>query len=249
LGGKDPTRFAVVERLLPSSFQYPLGSDTSGREIFGMMLVGIKNTLLIGFTSGLIGILIAVSIALLAAYKGGIIDQALTSLMDTFLVLPTWAILVVISAYFRNLGLSELCLLLAIFTWPAGARTIRAQVLSLKERTYIDLARITMMGDLEIIFMEIMPNLGPYIIMSFSNIVIAAIFAETGLRLIGIGPPFLITLGYLLNFLIGEGFFTSRPFVVGVIATVIILIFILLTVINIGLEEEFNPRLKKITGM
>ncbi|MEM1509287.1 MAG: ABC transporter permease, partial [Thermofilaceae archaeon] len=199
--------------------------------------------------SGTIATVIAVLLGFVSAYKGGVIDHILRSFIDAFLVVPTWPIFVIIAAYVKILGITEISLLLALFSWGGAARIIRAQVLSLKEREFINLAKISGMRDLEIIIFEILPNFAPYIIISFTNTVMGAIFAETGLRLIGLGPPLLPTLGYLLNLTLGSGFLTIRPYVVAIVSAMLILIFLSLNLVNIGLEEEFNPRLKRVTGL
>lgn len=249
LGNLSPDEIGLGGPYEPPSQRFPLGTCPWGRDIFGMLLLGTRLTLVVGLLSGTIATVIAVLLGFVSAYKGGLIDHILRSFIDAFLVVPTWPIFVIIAAYVKILGITEISLLLALFSWGGAARIIRAQVLSLKEREFINLARISGMRDLEIIIFEILPNFAPYIIISFTNTVMGAIFAETGLRLIGLGPPLLPTLVYLLNLTLGGGFLTIRPYVVAIISVMLILIFLSLNLVNIGLEEEFNPRLKKVTGL
>lgn len=249
LGSHSPDEIGLADPYLHWSFKYPLGTDPYGRDLFGMMLVGIRYSLFIGIIAGAIGIVIAVTIGFISGYKGGLVDHILRSITDAFLVIPTWPIFVIIAVYTKAATLLDISLLLAIFSWPGSARTIRAQVLSMKESPYVQLAKVSGESDLEIVFFELMPNLLPYVFIGFSNMIMSAIFAETGLRLIGIGPPMLPTLGYLLNLCITSGFFTSRPVTMIILTLPLILIFVSLNLINIGLDEEFNPRLKKITGL
>ncbi|MEM2216800.1 MAG: ABC transporter permease [Thermofilaceae archaeon] len=249
LGNFSPDEIGLGGPYEPPSQKFPLGTCPWGRDIFGMLLLGTRLTLVIGLLSGTIATVIAVLLGFVSAYKGGVIDHILRSFIDAFLVVPTWPIFVIIAAYVKILGITEISLLLALFSWGGAARIIRAQVLSLKEREFINLAKISGMRDLEIIIFEILPNFAPYIIISFTNTVMGAIFAETGLRLIGLGPPLLPTLGYLLNLTLGSGFLTIRPYVVAIVSAMLILIFLSLNLVNIGLEEEFNPRLKRVTGL
>ncbi|MEM1522030.1 MAG: ABC transporter permease [Thermofilaceae archaeon] len=249
LGNRSPDEIGLGGSYEPPSPRFPLGTCPWGRDIFGMLLLGTRLTLVIGLLSGIVATAIAVLLGFISAYKGGLIDHALRSFIDAFLVIPTWPIFVIIAAYVKILGLIEISLLLALFSWGGAARIIRAQVLSLKEREFINLAIVSGMRDLEIIFFEILPNFAPYIIISLTNAIMGAIFAETGLRLIGLGPPLLPTLGYLLNLTLSGGFLTIRPYVVAFVSAMLILIFLSLNLINIGLEEEFNPRLKKVTGL
>lgn len=249
LGDRSPDEIGLGGPYENPSWKFPLGTCPWGRDIFGMLLLGTRLTLTIGLLSGTVATAIAVFLGFVSAYKGGLIDHMLRSFIDAFLVIPTWPIFVIIAAYVKILGIVEISLLLALFSWGGAARIVRAQVLSLKEREFVNLAKISGLRDLEIIFYEILPNFAPYIIVSFTNTVMGAIFAETGLRLIGLGPPLLPTLGYLLNLTMSGGFITVRPYVVAVVSIMLILIFLSLNLINIGLEEEFNPRLKRVTGL
>ena len=249
LGDKNPDELGVGGRWEQPSLKFPLGTDDYGRDIFGMLLVGIKYSLSIGILAGVVGIFIAVTLGFISGYKGGLVDHAIRTLIDSFLVIPVWPIFMIIATYIPKLTLTSVSLLLAVFAWGGAARTIRAQVLSLREQGYVKLAKMNGLGDLEIIFFELMPNIIPFIFIGFINMIMGAIFAETGLRLIGIGPPLLPTLGYLLSITVGVGLLSTRPYVVAAIVGVLALIFISLNLINIGLEEEFNPRLKKVTGL
>jgi peptide/nickel transport system permease protein len=249
LGSRSPDEIGLGGPYESPSLRFPLGTCPWGRDIFGMLLLGTRLTLIIGLLSGTVATLIAVFIGFVSAYKGGLIDHILRSFIDAFLVIPTWPIFVIIAAYVKILNIFEISLLLAAFSWGGSARIIRAQVLSLKEREFINLAKISGMRDIEIIFYEILPNFAPYIVVAFSNATMSAIFAETGLRLIGLGPPLLPTLGYLANLTLSGGFLTIRPYIVAIVVAMLALIFFSLNLINLGLEEEFNPRLKKVTGL
>jgi len=101
----------------------------------------------------------------------------------------------------------------------------------------------------EIVFFELMPNILPYIIVSFSYAMMGAIMAETGLRFLGLGPPDIPTLGYLINIYIPMGYLSLMPLTMVVIIALLAMIFVALNLINVGLDEYFNPRLKKVTGM
>jgi len=250
LEGHRPMEVGIFERWLRSSFEHPLGTDQYGRDLFALVLLGLRYTLIIGFLSGLIATLIAVSIALFSGYMGGKWDTVLRSITDGFLVIPTWPILATLSAYITKVDIIAMSAILGIFGWPFAARTIRAQILSLKERMFVDFAKISGLSDVEIIFKEIMPNIFPYIIVGFANAVMAAIFAETGLRVIGLGPSDIPTLGMVLNWVLGGGYIILERYLeVLVPVLILILIFVSFNVINIGLDETFNPRLKKITGL
>ncbi|MDH5440555.1 MAG: ABC transporter permease subunit, partial [Candidatus Bathyarchaeota archaeon] len=181
-------------------------------------------------------------------YRGGIIDSILNGVTNSILVIPSLPILLVV-AYYTRLDLVSMCLTLAAFSWPWSTRVIRAQVLSLKERTFVDLAKVSGQNDFEIMFAEILPNLIPYIIVGLCFSVIGAIFAETGLRIIGLGPPTVVSLGLLLQQALQYGLLTQKRYAeVMSMVLLLISIFISLNLINKGMDEAFNPRLKKVTG-
>ncbi len=117
------------------------------------------------------------------------------------LVVPSLPIFLILAAYIRRWDLLSMSLLLGLFGWPYVARVIRAQVISMRERPYVDLARITGANDLEIIFLELLPNLLPYLGFCLAGAAVGAMLTEAGLQLIGLGARGLPTLG----FIIGQG--------------------------------------------
>jgi len=249
LGGHKSTEFGAFDQFLPYSLEHPLGTDHFGRDTLALQITGLKFSLMIGITAGGIATLIAVTVAVGAGYLGGKLDAFLNSMTNAVLVTPTLPILIAMAAYMR-MNLQLISLTLAIFSWPWAARTIRAQILSLKERGYVELAEMTGLNKFEIMFTEILPNILPFVGVGFSYATIGAILAETGLRVIGLGPAELPSLGLLLNWAITFGALAQGYYELVVApATFLILIFISFNLINVGVEEIFNPRLKKITGL
>jgi peptide/nickel transport system permease protein len=249
LKGHSPTEFGLFPKLLPPSFEHPLGTDHFGRDILSLQLIGLKYSLIIGLLAGGIATLIAVVIATASGYLGGKVDRVLNAMTNSVLVIPTLPILLAIAAYVR-MDLFMMSFTLAAFSWPWPTRVIRAQILSLKERPYVDLAKVSGLNSFEIMFFEILPNLMPFIGVGFANAIIGAMIAETGLRLIGLGPGDIPSLGLLLFWSMGFGAIAQGYYqMVLAPAALLILIFISLNLINVGLEEMFNPRLKKVTGL
>ncbi|MBS7607404.1 ABC transporter permease [Candidatus Bathyarchaeota archaeon] len=249
LRGHSSTEIGLFPKLLPPSLEHPLGTDHFGRDIFSLQLTGLRYSLIIGLLAGGIATLIAVVIATTSGYLGGKVDSALNAMTNSVLVIPTLPILLAIAAYIR-MDLLMMSFTLSIFSWPWPTRVIRAQILSLKERPYIDLAKVSGLNSVEIMFFEILPNLMPFIGVGFANAVIGAMIAETGLRLIGLGPGDIPSLGLLLFWSMGFGAIAQGYYqLVLAPAILLILIFISLNLVNIGLEDMFNPRLKRITGL
>jgi peptide/nickel transport system permease protein len=239
-------KFPIFE---PPSPQHLLGTDRYGRDVLALLLIGLRFSLSIGILAGIIGTVVGVTVGLIAGFYGGWVDTALRSTTDMILVIPTLPLLITLSAYIKRMDVMTMALLLAAFSWPFAARTIRAQVLSLRERNYIDLARASNLSNLEIVFQEILPNLMPYIGVGLAAATVGAILAEFGLEVLGLGPGNVSTLGLMINWAISWGVLTlGKGIIVAAPAIILILIFLALNFINIGLEQAFNPRLKGTTG-
>jgi peptide/nickel transport system permease protein len=250
LNGKSPLSLGINPAFLPPSLELPLGTDPYGRDLFGLLLIGIAETLSIGLLAGAIEIVIAVMIGLFAGYKGGLADHVLRSITDALLIIPTWPLLIFLTLYLRQMDIIGISLLIAVFGWPRATRSIRSQVLTIKERPYIELAKMSGFKDWEIIFKEIVPNIFPYICVGFTNVTLGAMQAETAFRmLIGVGPINLPTLGYLASLALRSGFLITRLYALLPPILVLVVILVSLSLVNIGLDEVYNPRLKKITGL
>jgi len=248
LGGIGPTELGTFTVLAPASLQNPLGTDVFGRDLLALLMIGLRVSLMVGLIAGGLATAVAVVVALLGGYSGGRVDQLLSMLTNAILVTPSLPVLMAVAA-FTSIDLLMLAFVLAFFSWPWPARIIRAQVLSLRERPYVEFARVSGFGRFGIMFGEILPNLVPFIIVGFAYAVIGNIFAETGLRLIGLGPGDVISLGLLLNWAMTFGALGQARYLM-VLGPVVclLLIFVALSLINVGIEERFNPRLKGVTG-
>ncbi|MFZ0215503.1 MAG: ABC transporter permease [Candidatus Dormiibacterota bacterium] len=247
--GQDPLTIGFAPRFLPPSTSHLLGTDADGRDELALIVTGLWTSLQIGLLAGVLSTIIGVVIAFVAAYRGGIFDSVLSTITDLFMVIPTFPLLIAFSGFAKTTSFVEIALILAVFSWAGAARVIRSQVLSLRTRPYIDLARATKESDLEIIFLELPPNMLPYIALGLTQAIIGSIFALVGLEVIGLGPGSVIDLGLLINVALGSGALTlgAWPMFVGPIF-VIVLLFFSLNLVNLGLEEVYNPRLRKVVG-
>jgi ABC-type dipeptide/oligopeptide/nickel transport system permease component len=199
------------------------------------------------WTLGLLGL--STLVGFVAGYKGGVIDGTLRTVTDMFLVIPTLPLLITLSAYVRSVSFPVLALLLAGFSWPFAARAIRTQVLSLRTRPYVELARMSVMGDGEIIFKELLPNLVGYIALGFAGAALGAIAALVGLEVIGLGPANTMDLGLLINLAQSWGVLSLGKWAVFTAPVMaLVLLFVAMVLMNIGMEETFNPRLRRVTG-
>ena len=160
----------------PPSWEYPLGTDTSGRQMLPTILYGTPLTLRVGIIAGALGTAIGVILAFVSGFYRGLPDAIIRSASDTLLTVPVLLLLVVVASTLSGaLTVNQEALLLAALTWMGPTRIIRSQVLSMRERAYVDVARASGANGFQIIFLELVPNLLPYIAVSFVGAVAQAI--------------------------------------------------------------------------
>lgn len=245
IGATNPLQSGTFDIFLDPSRQNPLGTDRFGRDVLALVLIGLPNSLLVAAIAGGISTAIGVVVGFVAGYKGGPTDAFLRTVTDMFLVVPTLPLIIILAAYSRRVTILQLALILAVFSWPYAARVIRSQVLSLRERPYIELSRMTNMNDREIIFQDILPNMLPYIGIGFAGAALGAAFALVGLEVIGLGPSDTMDLGLLINFSQGWGVLSLGKWaILAAPVGLLILLFLSVALMNQGLEEIYNPRLQ-----
>jgi len=242
---------AAYARFGAPSWDHPLGTESSGRDMLAVLLVGAPRSLRIGLIAASIGMLIGVVLGFTAGYMGGWVDAIIRTLSDAIIVIPVLAVLIVIGAYVRVLQVENMALLLAAFLWPGPTRLIRAQVLSMRERGYVQMARISGASSFSIMFGEMMPNMLPYIAASFTGNVSAAILAATSLEVLGLGPTRIPTLGMTIYYAIqSAAVLRGMWWWWGIPIAALVVVFSGLFLITVGLDEIANPRLRgrKVTA-
>ncbi len=233
----------------PPSAEYPFGTDTAGRDLLAVMVLGTLLTAKVGVLAGLIGIFVGTVLAFVAAYYGGWTDRVISFAVDVLLTVPGLLVLVVIASSFPGkMTTTLMALVIASLAWREPARQIRAQVLVIREANYVQMARLSGRGGLAIIFTEMIPNLLPYLGAGLVSAVAGAILASVGLEALGLGPPDEPTLGMTIYWLISEGAFLRGLWwwIVEPIGVLIVL-FVALYLVVIGLDEFANPRLRGIS--
>jgi peptide/nickel transport system permease protein len=194
-----------------------------------------------------LGTLIGVIIGFVAGYKGGLIDEVLNVLTNIVLVIPTLAVLLIIAAYLEVRGILTESIFIGLTSWPWAARAIRAQTFSLRTREFVDLARLGGMKSRKVIFTEIAPNMMSYLVMTFILQFGGAILAAATLDFIGLGPTNSISLGLMMQYSVlwgalqlGQWWWFVPP------GLAITLIVGAMYVMNVGLDEVFNPKLREM---
>ncbi len=229
--------------------KYWLGTDFNGRQILPLMVHGAPLTLRIGLFAGVFGLGIGILLGFLGGYMRGPVDAFIRIISDVFITIPSLAVLVVVASTIKEsagLSVNMMGLIVASLSWMWPTRVIRAQVLSMRESNYVEVARLNGMGDLEIIFRELMPNLFPFLAASFVGAMASGILAAVGLEALGLGPQHEPTLGMTIYWSLYYGAVISNWWWwYGPPILLVAWIFISLYLIAAGLDKWANPRLRQ----
>jgi len=228
----------------PPTGDYVLGTDRYGRSVALQLMWGARVSLFVGFAATVLTIVIGVLIGLAAGSFGGWIDALLMRITDWFLVIPFLPTAIVLASVLER-GLWTVVLVIGITSWPSSARLIRSQVLSVRERLYVDRARALGAGRLHIVGRHILPNVTPLILASATLAVPISILTETTLSFLGLGDPTSISWGGMLDqaqqfsaVTAGHWWYYLPP---GIAIMLVVLAF---TIFGRALEEVLDPRLR-----
>lgn len=234
------------DSLAPPSAAHWLGTTQVGQDVFAQVVYGTRVTLLVGFSVGLIATALAVVVGLSAGYFGGLIDDVLSLLMNVFLLIPAVPLAIVLGGYLTVRGPIPVTIVLAITGWAFGARVLRAQTLSMRQRDFVEAARATGETTVRIIFAEILPNELGIIFSGLIFTVLYAILAEIGLEFLGLSDITVISWGNILfwagnqNALLVDAWWWFIP-----PGVCIALVGAGLALMNFGMDEIIDPRLRE----
>ncbi|MEL6798715.1 MAG: ABC transporter permease [Pseudomonadota bacterium] len=249
--GSTPLRLPPIGfenlRGQPGEGAYPLGTDGAGRDLLALLIIGAPNTLMIGAVASLIGMTTGIVLGFSAGFIGGRTDDVIRITSDVMITIPPLLILVVFQSVYGDVSLLLMAFLIAGFMWQSPTRLIRAQVLSMRESGYVKMAQLSGASTSHIMFREMMPNLIPYLFGSFIANVTTAIVTAVGLEVLGLGPQRIPTLGRVIYDAINSGALIQNLWWWwGLPTALLAIMFIALLLINLGLDEISNPRLRKI---
>lgn len=231
----------------PPSAEFPLGTTNLGEDVWTQLLYGLGSTFLVGLLGGGLGTLIGVTVGFTAGYRGGLLDEILNMITNIVLVVPSLVVLLIIAAYLDVRSLFTESFFIGCFAWPWAARAIRAQTFSLRSRDFVDLSRMSGMSPFRIILSDIAPSMMSYLLLVFILQFGGAILTAATLDFIGLGPTTGISLGAMMNFAFFNAALILRQwwwFVPpGLVITAIVGA---LYVMNVGLDEVFNPKLREM---
>lgn len=242
---------ALSRPFLPPSSAHPLGTDESGKDILNILVYGSQVSLLVGFAASLMAMIVGTSLGLISGYYGRATDQIISRITDFFLVIP-WLPFVLVLVSVLGSSLPTIIVAIALVSWPTTTRVIRSQVLSIKERQFIERARAVGAPKGYILARHILPNVMPLVWAEAVLTVSSAIFTEAFLSFFGLGwntPGAIESWGQMVNnaytylaILRGMWWYFAPP---GIFITLLVLGFAML---GYGIEEIMNPALKRRGG-
>jgi len=229
----------------PPSLDYLFGTDDYGRDVYSMTVYGSRASLIIGLLASLISITLGTLVGVFSGYFGKLPDEILMRLTDFFLVIP-WLPLMIVFAVLLGQSFTNVIIVIGITSWPSTARIVRAQVLSIKELSFVERARAVGAGDARIVVKHVLPNVFPLIFANTILLIANEIFSESFLDFFGLGDPNVISWGTMLDWAYESGAFTSFAwwyiFAPGACIVVLIMAFYL---IGDALDEVLNPKLRR----
>ena len=232
----------------PPSLKYPFGTDFFGRDLLAAMVVGMWQTAVIGLLAGGLGTFIGVNLGFAAAYFGGWVDAVIKTVCQILTPIPVLLIQIVVAGSLdkRSVTVLTMAMIIVMLGWMGTTLVVRAQVLTMKERQFVSVAKLSGVGSMGIIFKEIMPNLLPFIAAAFVVQVFSAVFASFYLAVLGLGPLREPLLGNIIWSAQGQGAFFNGWWWWPIEPSVaMILILGSLALINMGLDELANPRVRR----
>ncbi len=240
----DPTA-SSLDVLEPPSTDHWLGTTESGEDVFSQLLVGTRTSVIVGFAAALISAIIGSAVGVFSGYFGGWTDRSLDAFENWFLVIPALPLMIVL-ARLLDPSLTVLVAVIGLTSWAGTGRIVRAQVMTLRERAFVERARALGAGDLYIIKTHVLPNTLPLIFANTVLIVAVAILSEAALSFLGLGDPSRISWGSMLENAFGSGapsagawWYVVPP---GLCITILVLS---VSLIGFLFEQVINPRLAR----
>lgn len=238
LAPRDPQKTSD-ETLRPPSARHLFGTDDLGRDVFSGVVHGARVSLLIGVAVAVLSGLVGVLVGSAAGYAGGLVDDLLMRVTELFLIPPRFFLALVVAALFGS-NYFNLVAVLAVTYWPFTARLVRAEVMSIRERNFVEAARALGAGHARILLHEILPNALPLIVTQVVLSVGGVILVEAGLEFIGLGDSSHISWGYMLHN--GEHFLRDGWWMISFPAAAISLLVLALNAVGDALNRALDPR-------
>jgi peptide/nickel transport system permease protein len=244
---QDPYKF-TLDLLAPPSSAHLLGTNQGGQDVFSQLVVGTRSSVFWSLLTGLLVMVIAVSVGLVGGYLGGIVDDILSLVTNVFLVIPPFPLAIIAVEFFSRSTLT-IALIVALTNWPWGARVLRAQTLSMRSREFVTAARASGESSWRIIFSDIFPNEISIVAASFITTTIQVLLAVAGLEFLGFGDSGItVSWGIMLNAAYtGSALFQGAWWWFAPPGLCIALFGSGLLLLNFGIDEIADPRLRQVS--
>jgi peptide/nickel transport system permease protein len=240
----------IFDQTLPPSLSHWLGTTGNGQDIFSQLIWGTRESLGIAIIAGLTATILSLLVGVSAAYLGGLTDHVLNLITDVFLVIPTLPLMIVIAAYARGGGFLVLILVIVITGWSYGARQLRSQALSLRNREFLDAARVRGERTFYIIGFEILPTMTSLIVANFLGAALYAVLAAAGLQFLGLGNPSDMSWGTMLFWAENNGALNAgSPLWAIMPGLCIALLGGAFALLNYAFDEISNPALRPVKAV
>jgi peptide/nickel transport system permease protein len=244
-GRLDPTITTNGPVLANPSWAYPLGTNLQGISILSLVVEGSRISLFVGLTASLISMVVGSAIGIWAGYRGGYSDIILMRLTDVFLVLPWLALAIVLAAVFGQ-NMWVIILIIGLTSWAGTSRLVRAQVLSVKERTYIERSRALGGSDWHVVSRHVLPNVMPVIFANTILTIAIAILSESALSFLGLGDPLRPSWGTTIEEAFNNGALTlgKSAWLMAPSACIVVVV-LAFTMVGFAMDEIVNPRIRE----
>lgn len=239
----DPYDMVGPPLMWPGEYEGALlGTDSLGRDIAAGIFYGSRVSLLVGFSSVAVAMIVGVLVGAFAGFYGGWVDDVLMRVTELFQTIPQFMLAIVVVAVLGP-SVGVIIVSLAIVSWPAVARLVRGEFLVLRDRAYVHGCIVAGMGDLRIIFRQILPNAAPVIIVMSTILVATAILMESALSFLGFGDPNVLTWGTMIG--MGRSQLRDAWYIIAIPGVALLLTALALNLVGEGLNDLLNPRLRQ----
>jgi len=240
------TSWATVNPIYsPPSLEFPFGTDDYGRDVYSLTLWGSRASLTVGIVASVISMVLGTLVGVFSGYYGKFADEVLMRFTDFFLVIP-WLPLMIVFVMLLGASFTNVIIVIGITSWPSTSRIVRAQVMSVKEHTFIERARAVGAGDTRIVVKHILPNVFPLIFANTILLIANAIFSESFLAFFGLGDTRVISWGTMLEWAYNSGAFTSFAWwYILAPGGCILMLIMAFYLIGDSLDEILNPKFRR----
>jgi len=248
LGTVNPQKAGNAEDiLLHPSTQHWLGTDDLARDVWSQVIFGSRISLAIGLITALLTVVSGTLVGLIAGFYGGMVDEILARIVDFFMMLPVLPLMIILAAVLGP-SLWNIVFVISIISWPTTARVVRSQVLSVKERPYVEASRCIGAGNVKLMLGEILPNVVPLMFAQAVIMITEAIYSEAVLSFLGLGDVTRISWGTMLHFAFESGVMASTPWWIGPPITCIIIVIVGFSLLGTAISDVLKPGYKETKG-